>query len=41
MRKRVNMFSDKTHSLTHLLKDGVKWDFGPQQQRTSRIFGAP
>ena len=33
MRKWVNMFSDKTHSLTHLLKDGVKWDFGPQQQQ--------
>ena len=33
MRKWVAMYSDKTNSLSHLLKDGVKWEFGPQQQQ--------
>lgn len=33
MRKWVDMYSTMTHSLSHLLKSGVEWQFGVTQRR--------
>ena len=32
-RKWVSMYSTSSNSLSHLLKNGVEWEFGEQQQR--------
>ncbi len=37
-RKWVNMYSTSSNSLSHLLKNGVEWQFGEEQRRDFDAF---